>query len=113
MQTVTESPQNHQEMVDWLTENRDKALYIVLRRGVAVFALVVASLVLTGALSKVAVCLAVAVAMFWLVSLFDYMACHWLGTIAQRHEMFRPRDPDVALIGDALVTLIDRTVGIS
>ena len=111
MQTETESPRSHQEMVGWLVASSDKALYCVLRRGVAVFALVVASLVLTGSLSKVAICLAIAVAMFWLVSLFDYMACHWLGTIAQRHELFRPRDPDVALIGDALVVLIDRTEG--
>lgn len=89
MESVADSPQTHQEMVDWLFAKSDKLIHVMLRRGVAVFGLVVASLLLTGPGAMVATCLAVAVAMFWLVSLFDYMACHWLGTIAQRHEIFR------------------------
>lgn len=71
-------------------------------RGYLVFGLVVLWQLVPGPMGQVALCLATAAAMYWILAVGDLMAAHWLGFLAKEHARFKPRDPEVAYIADLL-----------
>lgn len=75
-------------------------------RGYLVFGLVVLWQLAPGPIGQVAVCLAVATAMYWLLAVGDLMAAHWLGFLAKEHAGFKPRDPDVPYIASVMDVLV-------
>ncbi|KGM55992.1 hypothetical protein N800_10220 [Lysobacter daejeonensis GH1-9] len=78
-------------------------------RGYLVFGLVVLWQLLPGPLGQVAICLAVAAALYWILAVGDLMAAHWLGFLAKEHARFKPRDPDVPYIASVMDLLIAPT----
>lgn len=79
-------------------------------RGYLLFGLVVLWQLVPGPIGQVAMCLAVATAMYWLLAVGDLMAAHWLGFLAKEHSGFKPRDPDVGSIVESLLILLRREV---
>lgn len=75
-------------------------------RGYLVFGLVVLWQLVPGPLGQVALCLATAAAMYWILAVGDLMAAHWLGFLAKEHPAFRPQDPDLGIIADVLCTFV-------
>lgn len=75
-------------------------------RGYLVFGLVVLWQLVPGPMGQVALCLATAAAMYWILAVGDLMAAHWLGFLAKEHARFKPRDPDVPYIASVMDLII-------
>lgn len=71
-------------------------------RGYLVFGLVVLWQLAPGPIGQVAVCLAVATAMYWLLAVGDLMAAHWLGFLAKEHAGFSPSESAVGYAVESL-----------
>lgn len=74
-------------------------------RGYLVFGLVVLWQLVPGPIGQVALCLATAAVMYWILAVGDLMASHWLGFLAKEHRAFMQEEPGVQLVAAALCSL--------
>lgn len=71
-------------------------------RGYLVFGLVILWQLVTGPIGQVALCLATAAVMYWILAVGDLMAAHWLGYLAKEHARFSPSE---SAVGNAVESL--------